>query len=168
MAILNRKYGYLFLSEPYCASRAVKSALAEQDGSVVLDTWVHNSFPKLVQLGFLKYHEPVYKFSIIRNPLDYLVTKFHHLTGWHKNGFQSFLRAQSGTQFLHANDVDKTLRYEHLESQLNELLESRGAPPVSLTVVGKTESKRPWQSYYMADDIAVARAQVSDFRLYGY
>jgi hypothetical protein len=171
MAIVNRKYGYLFLAEPYCASRAVGEALAAQEGSEVLDTWVHNTFPKLVELGFVKYHEPLYKFSVVRNPADYLVTKYHHLTGWHKNGFKAFLRSTLETPqplFMHANDVDKTLRFELLESQLNDVLEARGAPPVKLAVVGQTRDKKHWESYYTPGDLEHIRENLPDFRTYGY
>jgi predicted RNase H-like HicB family nuclease len=171
MAIVNRKYGYLFLAEPYCASRAMSAALAEQEGSEVLDTWVHNRFPTLVELGFVKYHEPLFKFSVIRNPADFLVTKYLNLSGWHANGFKAFLRAQLMSDqplFMHANDVDKTLRYEYLESHLNELLEFLGAPPVTLPVIGKTEDKKYWASYYTPEDLAYIREHIPEFRIYGY
>lgn len=171
MAILNRKYGYLFLAEPYCASRAVGTALAQQDGSVVLDTWVHNTFPKLVQLGFVQFHEPIYKFSVVRDPADYLVTKYHHLTGWHKNGFRSFLRSHLENPqplFMHPEDTDKTLRYEFLEQHLNGLLEDRGAPTVKLNIVGKTADKKPLQAYYTPEDLTYAREKIPEFRTYGY
>jgi hypothetical protein len=171
MATLNRKYGYLFLAEPYCASRAVGIALAQQEGSVVLDTWVHNKLSKLVDDGFLTPHEPLFKFSIVRNPADYLVTKYHHLSGWHTKGFAAFLNDEYANRhrslFWHASDADKTLRYELLESQLNDLLEARGAPPVSLTVVGKTQDKKDWRSYYSDKDLALLRS-LPDFNTYGY
>jgi hypothetical protein len=173
MAILNRKYGYLFLAEPYCASRAVAKALLTQDGSVdLVDTWVHNPFEKLVELGIVKYHEPLYKFSVIRNPADLLVTKYHHLTGWHKQGFKPFLRshleAPGPSLFMHAAVMDKTLRYERLESELNDTLEARGAPPVKLELIGKTETKKHWRSYYSDDEIKTMLERLPDFKTFGY
>lgn len=171
MAVLNRKYGYLFLAEPYCASRAIGIALAQQEGSEVLDTWVHNPLRKLVEEGFVAYHDPLYKFSVVRNPADLLVTKYHHLTGWHKQGFQRFLESEfrePTTLFMHGNDADKTLRYEHLESQLNDLLTDRGAPTVSLTVVGKTETKQAWRSYYPDEVLRRMVERLPDFKTYGY
>lgn len=170
MAILNRQYGYLFLAEPYCASRAVGTALAQQEGSVVLDTWVHNPHSKLCDLGFVQPHEQLFKFSIVRNPADYLVTKYHHLTGWHVKGFQAFLRSHlelPETLFMHAGTVDLTLRYEHLASQLNDVLESRGAPPVTLSVIGPTKGKHRWQTYYSPETL-IAVSKHPDFNTYGF
>ena len=171
MAIVNRKYGYLFLAEPYCASRAVGEALAEHEGSVVLDTWVHDPIEKLCKLGLVQAHEPLLKFSIVRHPADYLVTKYHHLTGWHKKGFRAFLRSQLESHeslFIHANDTDRTLRYEALLPQLNDILESRGAPPIKLNVVGKTEGKKPWRSYYSEKDLRILPAFLHEFQTFGY
>lgn len=171
MAIVNRKYGYLFLAEPYCASRAVEQALLVHDGSEHLDCWVHEPLAKLCDLGFVRPNEPLFKFSVVRHPCDYLVTKYHHLTGWHKKGFREFLRAHlenPETLFMHAAVMDRTLKYELLQSQLNDILEARDAPPVELQVIGKTEDKKHWRSYYSVGDIWSIDERLPDFKTYGY
>jgi hypothetical protein len=171
MAVLNRKYGYLFLAEPHCASRAVGEALAQHEGSVVLDTWVHNPLSALVELGFVRPHETLFKFSVVRHPADFLVTKYHHLTGWHAKGFRAFLHSELEKLeplFMHANWMDRTIRYERLQSELNDVLEARGAPPVTLNVIGKTENKKPWRSYYTDRDLRLLNGILSEVLIYGY
>jgi hypothetical protein len=171
MAVVNRKYRYLFLSEAYCASRAVDQALLQHEGSVLLDCWTHEPFDKLCDLGFISPHESLLKFSVVRHPADYLVTKYHHLTSWHKQGFRAFLLYElikSNTLFAHANDTDKTIRYELLQSQLNDVLETRGAPPVALNVVGQTQGKRAWQTYYKGKDRRLLQQLLADYATYGY
>jgi len=172
MAIVNRKYGYLFLAEPYCASRAVGIALAQHEGSVVLDCWVHEPLRRLYELDMVRPHEPLFKFSIVRHPGDYLVTKYHHLTGWHKRGFREFLRAHlepaEPTLFMHAAVMDRTLKFELLQTQLNDILEARDAPPVELPVIGKTKDKKHWRSYYSTGDIWHIDEILPDFKTYGY
>jgi hypothetical protein len=168
MAVINRKRGYLFLAEPYCASRSIEEALLDHECSHRVDAWTHETAGKLADLGVLYPHEPLYKFSVIRHPADLLVTKYLHLTGWHKKGFKEFLRSHGNeTLFLHANSADKTLRYEHLESHLNDLLQDKELPLVKLSVIGKTAGKRDWRSYYDADDLAFV-SRLPDFRTYGY
>jgi hypothetical protein len=171
MAILNRKYGYLFLAEPYCASRAIEQALLVHDGSEHLDTWIHDTLPKLVERGFVTPHAPFYKFSVVRHPADLLVTKYHHLTGWHKKGFRAFLHNELEKLepiFMHANLMDRTLKYEVLQPQLNDILEARGAPPVALQVLGKTEDKKPWRSYYNDRDLRLLNSLLPELHTYGY
>ena len=117
-------------------------------------------------------NEPLFKFSIVRHPCDYLVTKYHHLTSWHKRGFSEFLRAHleppEPTLFMHAAVMDRTLKFELLQTQLNDILEARDAPPVELSVVGKTEGKQYWRSYYTHGEIWSIDEQLPDFKTYGY
>lgn len=168
MAVINRKYGYLFLAEPYCASRSIEQALLIHDGSWHMNAWTHETFEKLIQLEEITRHEPLFKFSVVRNPADYLVTKYHHLTSWHGRGFEAFLAEQRSPLFLHADTVDRVVRYERLESELNAVLESRGAPEVKLQTIGQTPGKKSYRSYYEshnAQDLIHGRIE---FRTYGY
>lgn len=171
MAIVNRKYGYLFLAEPYCASRTVAQSLLTHEGSEQLDCWVHEPLAKLCEMGLVQPNESLLKFSIVRHPCDYLVTKYHHLTGWHKKGFREFLRhhlENPETLFMHAASADMTLKFELLNAQLNDILEARGAPPVQLQVVGKTADKKDWRSYYSVGDIWHIDDILPDFKTFGY
>ena len=69
---------------------------------------------------------------------------------------------------MHANAMDMTLKFELLQTQLNDILEAREAPPVELTVVGKTADKKDWRSYYSVGDIWSIQDQLPDFKTYGY
>lgn len=174
MAIINRTHGYLFLAEPHCATRAVEAALKHQPGSKVIDAWVHVSRDDLIRKKIILPHEPLYTFSVVRNPADWVVTRYHHLTGWHSRGFKAFLEYHlenhlwDKSVFMHAKDTDRVLRYEFLSQQLNEILESRGASPVRLDRIGVTAGKRAWDSYFTREQLAYMQTNLKDFATYGY
>lgn len=165
MAVLNRKHGFLFLAEPHCAARSIEAALPGRK----LDAWIHESYPDLIRKGLVEESWPVFKFSVVRHPGDYLVTKYHHLTSWHKAGFEAFLLSQLElpTLFMHASATDRVIRYEHLASQLNDVLEALGAPTVTLSRLGETADKRPWESYYGPEQRELL-ATFPDMATYGY
>lgn len=174
MAVLNVKYNYLFLSEPYCASRAIEGALLKQDGSWNADTWTHETKDKLIDLRPEIGRHPFFTFSVVRHPADLLVTRYHHLTGWHSKGFKAFLEyiianpPESRSMYAHAGSTDQTVKYENLSGHLNALLDSLNAPPVDLEVVGKTKEKGYWREYYTPLEMDRLRETFTDFEVYGY
>lgn len=151
MAVLNKKYGYLFLSEPHCASRSVSKALVTQhDGSV--EVGQHDTFRKLQLDGFVKY-EPIWRFSIVRHPCDWMVTRYCHMTQWHNYGFTNFViyhlkYCWQGTIFQHARDVHGIIKLEELGRGLEVILSSIQAPMVYPELIGETVEKAPWQELF--------------------
>lgn len=174
MAVINRTFNYLFLAEPYCASRAIEQALLTQQGSQRVDQWIHESFRRLVDIGELMPHEPILKFSVVRHPADWAVTSYHHMTGWHGRGFIPYIEYQldnnvwDETCFIHANMVDLNLRYEQLEAHLNDVLDARDAPTVTLKRVGVTQGKKHWREYWPDTLYDRFKSQLKDFERYGY
>jgi len=164
----------LFLAEPHCATRSIEQALKGQDGAVAIDAWVHVSHEDLIKKKIIKPHEPLYTFSVVRHPADWIVTRYHHLTGWHSKGFHPFVRYHlennlwDRSVFMHAKNTDRVIRYEHLAQQLNEILESRGAPPVSLGRLGQTANKQEWRSYFDREELEQLPIKLKDFSNYGY
>ena len=170
MAIINTTFRYLFLAEPHCACRAIEKALLQQPGSSSVNAWVHASRTELIKSGI---DRNLFVFSIVRHPADWIVTRYHHLTGWHRQGFKAFVEYHLDNElwersvFMHGLFADQTLRYEHLHTTLNQLLANLSAPPVQLERVGETPGKKPWRSYYTPELLARVVA-LPDFLTFGY
>lgn len=126
-------------------------AVGQHDG---LDTLIH------------KYGvDPSYfTFRFVRHPADWLVTHFHHQTGWHKKGFDAFVR-----NYLHDRtsvfwlDDGLPQKYE----SLNGLLEL-GPINVSLPTIGVTKNKQPFRSYYSEDLKNLMLNRLIDWEVYEY
>ena len=175
MAVINRKYGYLFLAEPHCATRSVEAALQRQRGSQVIQTaWTHATYQELLDQCVVTINEPLFKFSVIRHPCDWAVTRYHQMTGWHKEGFAAFIKYHldnglwANSIFVHARYSDYTIRFESLQSALNAVLESRGSPPVCLGRLGETADRKSWPSYFTRTLLQSFADGIPDFRTYGY
>lgn len=164
MAVLNRKHGFLFLAEPYSASRAVRDALLTVEGSqnvghhhITLEELRRS--PEIGDIGKLL------TFAVARNPFDRLVTHYHHMTGSHKDGFERFVRDQirRGSIFYHLNDAQLWLYYHKLEPALNDVMKKYGVS-LQLPVVGVTRGKQPWQSYYSEGLLHEVANSLREFR----
>lgn len=173
MAILNNEKGFLFLSAPHCASRAVSQALQLHAGSTTLGQ--HDSYAQLVMKhNISEKHQPLLKFCVVRHPLDWLVTRYHHLTSFHKSGFKEFVRHQTtdgvldDLVFCHAKDCNRIARYESLESDLNKILKRFGLEIGTLPIVGKTAGKKDYREYYDLEDVERVRSYLKGRETYGY
>jgi hypothetical protein len=170
MAVLNRHHGYLFLSEPHIASRAITTALLHHEGS--LDIHQHGTLEQLQARDVSC--DGLLKFSCIRHPCDWLVSHYLHLSSWHRAGFEAFLRYHlehvftGRTVFLHTRAVKKVLRYENLLPELNALLRELGVPAVSLAKIGVTPYKQHWSKYYDDTTRRLVRSALLDFDEFGY
>lgn len=170
MAILNREKGFLFLSAPHCASRAISQALQLQSGSMPIGQ--HESYAQLAAKHDMP--ESLLKFCVVRHPLDWLVTRYHHLTSFHKSGFKEFVRHQTtdgvldGLIFCHAEDSNRIVRYESLGSDLNAILKRFGLGIGTLPVLGKTTGKRDYREYYDLEDVERVRSYLKNRETYGY
>jgi hypothetical protein len=171
MAILNRERGYLFLSAPHCASRAISQALQLHPGSTPIGQ--HDTFAELSGKNSLV-QEPLFKFCVIRHPLDWLVTRYLHLTSFQKHGFKEFVRHQTtdgmldNVIFVHAKDCNRIARYETLEHDLNLIVKRFGLEIGTLPTVGKTAGKRDYREYYDLEDVERVRSYLKGRETYGY
>jgi hypothetical protein len=170
MAILNREKGYLFLSAPHCASRAISQALQLHPGSMPIGQ--HDTFAQLV--GKHGIQESLFKFCVIRHPLDWLVTRYLHLTSFHAGGFKKFIQHQTtdgmldDVLFVHAKDCNRIARYETLEHDLNLIVKRFGLEIGKLPTVGATAGKRDYREYYDLEDVDRVRSYLKGRETYGY
>ncbi len=162
MAVLNTKYGYLFLAEPETGSRAAAAAMLQHDGHQHVPGH-HITHWQVRQKGCL---EDVVIFSVVRNPLDILVTRT--LKGQHHSLRQHICRC-AGKRFYYHYGCDRLLRYERgLESELNKFFKSIGAPSIHLDVIGKSINKTSWETYYSEADLEIAKLLIPEIEAYGY
>jgi hypothetical protein len=172
MAVINRLAGYLFLSEPHCASRSLTQVLCSHKGSVPIGQ--HDTLEQLISKGDVSVDDAVLKFCVIRNPKDWLVTRFHHMTSWHKAGFKSFLKYQiendtlSRVMFAHAPVCNRILRHETLLPDLKNLLAKFSLKVTELPVIGKTKGRQPWRDYFDEESLGCLRTYMKNIPTYGY
>lgn len=165
MAVYNHKTKVLFLAEPHCASRSIEAELLKS--KVVTSVGQHQTLEQLKNSH--PWMEVKATFSVIRHPCDWLVTRYSHMTGWHKAGFLAFLQnfvMLNDTCFTHARTADFVLRLENLPQGLNNLLDIFGEPHVQLERIGKTLWKGPWQDYFWPEHLEVVQLlhDFEDFR----
>jgi hypothetical protein len=170
MAVLNREHNYLFLSEPHIASRSIQAALLTHAGSEAIGQ--HHTLEELVQRGLDP--DGLRIFSCIRHPCDWLVTRYMHMTSWHRLGFTAFFNdfiktvQQSRTIFLHAKTSERLIRFESLKGDLKQLAQDWKLPSILLDHIGKTEHKGRWFKYYDSESLRKVNKWLHDFANYGY
>ena len=169
MAVINKKYHYVFLAEKHCASRVLRDVLLQHPGS-------ENVAPHHATLSEVTKVCPILRenpddflvFSVVRNPADVLVTM--HFA----NSFQGYLRdigrPPTHAFFRHVEYVDVELRYENLERELNAVLSQVEAPKVTIPRKEEyvTGGKNPWPSYYEKEDINYIISSFPEVRRWGY
>lgn len=169
MAIVNKKYHYVFLAEKHCASRVLRDVLLQQPGSEYVASH-HATLGEVTAVCPVLRENPddFLVFSVVRNPADLLVTM--HLA----NSFQDYIRGIGRPPvhafFQHTNDVDAVLCYENLERELNAILKPMGAPKVSIPRKEEyvTSGKNPWPAYYEEEDINYVISSFPDVRRWSY
>lgn len=163
MAVVNKRFGFVFLAEPHTGSQATRDALCTLEGSVETNGEHHLDLTGCVREGFLSESEAeaFLVFSTIRDPHSLLLTRwFRH--GHPGDTFRVFLRlaCTSEQQTLDGRcattlfwrttgQVNWFIRYEKLLQGLNTILGSLGAPEFErLPLVGQTEDKPYWPSLW--------------------
>lgn len=169
MAIVNKKYRYVFLAEKHCASRILRDVLSQHPGSEIVPPH-HATLEELTAIcpALRENPDDFFVFSVVRNPADILVTM--HFA----NSFQEYLRTvnlnPTHTFFQHVEDGSVELRYENLERELNTVLETLGAPKVSIPRKEEyvTGGKNPWPAYYEKEDIDHIIRSFPEIMRWGY
>lgn len=165
MAIVNDIYGYLYLAEPYTASRSTSLALKAHPGSRSVGQ--HETLQELLDKGLIDEKDRAV-FRVVRNPADWLVTHYHHMTSWHSFGFPAFARNfLEARQTIFRPQYGGVLKYEAINTDLNILLSSLGVPEVKLPWIGITQGKKPYREYY-TDDLKELVLKLTDWEAYGY
>ena len=169
---------FCFLAAPRTGSKAVAKALVEQRGAILVGS--HHSTPD---------EHPEYKIdsdwvvcSSIRNHWDAMISWWFKIE---RRGRMAPLAVflprfcannhnfvRDGKLWWDTMPYNNTelLRYEWLESDLNNALVGLGLPPVNLPVV--TDSKRngrPYQAFYKSATASwIARYFAKEIEQYGY
>lgn len=183
MAVINKRFGFVFLAEPHTGSRAVRDALCTLEGSVETNGEHHLDLPGCVQKGVLSESEAedFLVFSTIRDPHSLLLSRWL-LHGRQENSFRVFLRlaCQSEQQTLAgecattlfwrtSGQVNWFIRYETLLQGLNTIVDSLGAPEFDrLPIVGQTKDKPYWQALWDGELEIWARVAFPDIDRYAY
>jgi hypothetical protein len=158
MAIVNRKYGYIYLAEPHTGSRACAKALLQHEGSEQVGHHEYIDIPGLVS------------FSVVRHPLDIIVTYFHHDK---RSFFEVVLahvkRSHDSIFYYFAWQTNRVLRYENgLAKEVNEFLRSIDAPPVDFEIIKPTPNKQFWWTYFDDTTIRIIEVLLPELSKYGY
>lgn len=183
MSVVNKKFGFVFLAEPYTGSRAVREALCKLEGSVETNGNHHLDLLGCVAQGFLSYleAETFTVFSTIRDPHDLLVSCWicHN---YQCTPFQDYLKiaCQSEQQnnagrmmdtlfWRTCEWVDWFIRHETLLAGLNTILDQIGAPLVEeFPIIGRTQEKPDWRQLWNEDLEKWGRVFFPDILRYDY
>ena len=187
--MISEKYNYLFVHRGKSGGNSISEALlpfseAEkvvdprfQDGidrfGVVnrsFGTTKHSTLADYKQLVPAEIFDRLYKFTILRNPYDRLVSAFfapHRVaeglsTAFSKDRFIDLMRQQHTLRHMICLSDDEPitahmhtiLRFEHLNEDFAALCKQLCIPATSLPHRNKG-TRRPYQEYYDQDTIAV-------------
>lgn len=166
MAVLNRLQGFLFLAEPYSASRTIRDLLMQLPGSEQAG-WHHAGINELI----MRYRKITQQdvdelkiISVIRHPFDYLATQYGHMTSWHYGGFDRFVRCELNdktTIYRHAADANVHIRFDALHEGVEEHFGIAGELPNKYRTVKK-------HGPLSLDIQKFIVSKLSDFEVYGW
>jgi hypothetical protein len=172
MAVINRRFRYLFLAEPRTASRAMRNALLTHTCSQEVGAH-HDTLDDLRRKG-VRGLSKCYTFSVVRNPADVLASMWVIL-GRKRLPFNDYLcklyaecRNPDNLLFQHNRYTKTQLRYENLQTGLDTLLGGLGIPFVELPTVGVTHGKDPWLTYYGVQELDTILARCPELETAGY
>lgn len=182
MAVVNHKYGYIFLHEPHTGGRAMEAALMSHEGSHNCNGNHHATLKDIICNEYATREQCAeYKlFRVIRHPLDWLTTAWVTHTKrrvpfvvWvftdGKFQMQDTPMHEYKTLFWrHAWPTVRKLRYETLQMELLDVLQCVGAPPVYLEKIGVTKDKPNWRDLLTVQQAQQLRNIYTDFDLHRY
>lgn len=156
---------FIYLALPHTATRATARVLWEIDGA---KTWGHKEIKnnhhvtkkELLEASPDAFMGNEIAVSTVRHPCDLLVTWWLRYLRYNGGGpglleFIQFSEKEI-TRFMpylrdgkmYWIDSDEYMRYESLQTDLNNLLTRFGFPSVVLRKINVTKEKKAWQSYY--------------------
>jgi len=176
MSVVNHKHHYIFCHEPHTGGRAIEAALMSQhEGSQNFNGDHHISVTQMLDGGCVtaKQFDTYWKFRVVRNPYDWLVTcwlrnsKHTTFKTWvfnkglkHKKRETLFWRYHERTNF--------NLAFENLEQNLNHRFLINNIPFVALDKVGVTENKPDWRTLLTVAQAKQLEVLYPDIHKYGY
>ena len=117
-------------------------------------------------------------FTVVRNPYDVLASWWVRMAEdreW-AGGFAGFLRTCEDPDFVRGGRLlyccgegVEALRFEHLQEDLDALLDRVGVPRRTLGHDNPTSSKRPWRTYYGPEETEAANLRFgAEVVMHGY
>jgi len=166
MAVINRKYKYLFLAEPRTGSRSVSIALRQHEGYESIGSH-HATWQYLIKKNYLTFKEldKLTVFSVRRHPADVIISDWLNTDD---KTLQECITARALREtFYWHNHLGYILKYEdglekclNLSFRFNKVFNTP-LPLVKLPWKGKTKEKKDWRSYYTEQEIEFMRQHFS-------
>jgi hypothetical protein len=194
--IINHQHQFCFFAIPRTASKAVSAVLIEHYHSEEI-LRMHTSYDEFQSQAKSSERE-YFSFTIIRNPLDSLVSAYHKIKsdhnnrfsrGTYKDGRQLAPRALKAYRFIKERDasfaeyflefhqepfrrprheataqqVDRCLKFENLQDDFNDTMQTIGLEPLVIPIYNTTAGKRKdFASYYTPEIIPQAITVTQD------
>ena len=177
----------IWAKTPKCAGTSIKRTYHQQikDGDIIqlLPTEIEQFC-----FGHSDLWESCYKFAVIRNPFDRIISAWKYLPEtkdrllidvlknypkkWY--GYKKWMHfTQTQTDML--SDVDgfiphdKLIRFEDLEAGLNEVMAVNGIQPIKIIYMNRSVRDRDYRKYYNTETRRmVERMYWMDLKLFGY
>ena len=170
--IISDKYKYIFIRPQKVGGTSVLRALPKPHRRFEKDNkqWIQKQTGRSMD----PYHIPAehvaqlipedklneyFKFSIVRNPYDRIVSLYHYLTRMNKhkyNTFDKFIHniykvqwygiQMSQSKFI--GNVDYTIRFEELQTGFNKVCDRLNLPHRQLQHYKKTQDRTHYKNYY--------------------
>ena len=147
----------IYLAHPRTASIATERALAKMFPRRSKKTANHHA--QLHEITFRHGDEKI--FTTIRNPLDMIVSWYVANSNWHDRSMLTFIldykhsmMDRDGDLFYFTKDAHKYIRWENLQQEFNDLMNSWGFRPSKIPVTNVTKEKtKHFMNYHDKDTI---------------
>ncbi len=177
MSVVNHKYRYIFMHEPHAGGRAIEKALMSHEGSQNFNGEHHINVIKMIDREWVteEQFDTYFKFRVIRNPYDWLVTCWIHTDPHQKQKFDAWVMTKglgftaTSTLFCrYDREADMNVRFENLEENLHFTFLSYDIPPVALQKVGVTQDKPHWSDLLTVNQAKQLGEWYPDIKRFGY
>ena len=192
--MINHKHKFIFIHTPKTAGTSISVSLAD-DSVLKNETKEKHWNASQCKQNYSKYWNEYYKFSVVRNPWDRVVSMYIYFTQFNKtikqknfSDWLSFAFVEkkfnmwgglgSQYEFLAINksiELDYVLRFENLNSDFNQLCENLNICPPSLSTYNGPFKKEAHQhrehygEYYNEYDMKIIEsAYKKDIKYFNY
>lgn len=147
----------------------------------------HLSCQQILDLNYLdrKTFDDFFKFAIVRNPYDRLVSEYHWSPAWREKypRFYQFIAALPENikethlipqyQFVCDQDnkimVDQVIKQENYQKEVGEMMKSRFNINANTGKHYNSRAHKPWRSYFGRPEFDIVnKIYQKDFEMFGY
>lgn len=141
--------------------------------------------PKIMKIKYKDYWDEYYKFTVIRNPYDWVVSRYFHNKQinyeWYEKTFNIDIRQLSFLDFLKTlksskinyylgdlNEIDYIIKFEELQKGFDFVCNQIGKPRKLLEKKEHTIHE-PYKNYYGKDEIEIVNEKFRGwYETFGY